>query len=921
MCGIAGTYGFGADTEGIARRMSSALAHRGPDGEGLFVDGPAGLAHRRLSIIDREHGAQPMTTADGRYTIVYNGETYNYLALREELEELGHTFRTVSDTEVLLEAHAEWGTAAYDRFNGMFAFAIHDATTGTVTLARDHFGIKPLYYWIDEDADSPRVLFGSEVRALLAAQQFEAAPDDRAVYRYLKFRVQDDDSRTFFRGVKRLMPGQVLQLSADGTEISSFTRLQEELREIAARPARPYSDEVVAEYRERFQEAVRLRLQSEVPVGTSLSGGLDSSAVAAVIARHLRDAPQDESYRAVGSRQNTFSAVFPNSSNDEERYVDALLEDNAGQITAHKITPQPDAFLQDLHDFVRTQEEPIISTGPYAQYAVMREASEHVTVLLDGQGADEMMAGYNPYFYVYLRQLRAQKRYKELAAEVIGSRDILRKLARTKYSGRTSVPIEALLNSGFVAEHGGETVSSVQDDLKERLLEDTFRSSLPSLLRYEDKNTMRFSIEGRVPFVDKELLKFLFSLDESAIIHDGWNKRILRESMDGILPDMISKRRNKIGFTTPEGEWFRTIAPQLRDIFASESFASRPYFDARSVLALFDDYIAHPENHGTLMFWRLLNVELWMRTFFDDAEGAGRALGEHAAPERTATTPTAGDRDSSPAVEPVPVPAPEEPKSDYVANPEKELDLVSAADGHTWRRFPLQTALVARGDDMPSLARDRVERFAAGLPEGAVPEGAEWYYVISEKIIAISQGRSWFTWEITPRPAAKALSRFVTRTPAGIGLGDPTTMELAIREVGLPRVVAASVAGAAGKVVRRKGLFYEVVGANVRAIDGPTPYSAFPSNVSAKLPPKDPDGVAASISAAIRGAEIPAALRDGFVGTVVMDANDIGRNVLGSDVQVPHDRLEATFADNPLGQGRQRTPLAILVDLGTASRP
>ncbi|HEX7350156.1 asparagine synthase (glutamine-hydrolyzing) [Brachybacterium sp.] len=922
MCGIAGTYGFGADTEGIARRMSGALAHRGPDGEGLFVDDRTGLAHRRLAIIDREHGAQPMTTADGRYTIIYNGETYNYLDLRAELEGLGHTFRTDSDTEVLLEAHAEWGTAAYDRFNGMFAFAIHDAETGTVTVARDHFGIKPLYYWIDPAAgegESPRVVFGSEIRSLLAARVFEAAPDDRAVYRYLKFRVQDDDSRTFFAGVHRLMSGEVLEIRADGTEISSFTRLKEELREIAARPSRPYDESVVDEYRERFQEAVRLRLQSEVPVGTSLSGGLDSSAVAAVIARHLREQPQDESFSAVGSRQNTFSAVFPRSSNDEERYVDALLEENRGQITAHKIMPQPEAFLEDLHDFVRTQEEPIISTGPYAQYAVMREASQHVTVLLDGQGADEMMAGYNPYFYVYLRQLRRQKRFTELASEVVGSRDILRKLARTRFSGRTSVPMEALLNSGFVAEHSGERVTSIQDDLKERLLEDTFKASLPSLLRYEDKNTMRFSIEGRVPFVDKELLKFLFSLDESAIIHDGWNKRILRESMDGILPDMISKRRNKIGFTTPEGEWFRSIAPQLRDIFASESFASRPFFDAPSVLALFDDYIAHPENHGTLMFWRLLNVELWMRTFFDDADGATRALGGSA---EIAAQPAP---DAAPAAAPVAATSPgedelEQPKSDYVANPDKQLDLVSETDGHTWRRLPLQTSLVARGDDIEALVRERVERFAAGLPAGTVPEGRPWYFVISEKIVAIAQGRSWFTWEVRPRRSAKVLSRFVSRTPAGIGLGDPTTMELAIREVGLPRVLAASAVGAAGKVVRRKGLFYEVVGANVRAIDGPTPYSAFPSNVSAKLPPKDPDAVSARISAAIRGADIPASLRDSFVGTVVMDANDIGRNVLGSDVATPHENLEATFADNPLGQGRQRTPLAILVDLGDASR-
>ena len=907
MCGISGSYGFGAGTEDIARRMNACLAHRGPDGEGLFLSGSTGLAHRRLAIIDRESGDQPMTTADGRHTIVYNGEVYNYLELRAELEATGRTFATDSDTEVLLQAHAAWGSDSYDRFNGMFAFAIHDAETDTLTIARDHFGIKPLYYWHDETTG--RVLFSSEIRALLAAGVFEAAPDDRAVYRYLKFRAHDDDEQTFFAGVKRLMAGQMLVIDADGVRIEPFTRLQDELREIASRPGRPYSEQVVDEYRERFMESVRLRLQSEVPVGTSLSGGLDSSAVAAVIAKHLREQPEDGDFAAVGSRQNTFSAVFPNSSNDEERYVDALLADYQGQITAHKIHPDSREFLEDLQDFVRTQEEPIISSGPYAQYAVMREASKHVTVLLDGQGADEMMAGYNPYFYVYLRQLRRQKRFKELASEVVGSRDILRKLARTKYSGRTSVPIEALLNSGFVAAHAGEKVTSVQDDLKERLLQDTFRSSLPSLLRYEDRNTMRFSIEGRVPFVDKELLKFLFSLDESAIIHDGWNKRILRESMFGILPDMISKRRNKIGFTTPESEWFRKNAAALREIFASATFASRPYFESRSVLALFDDYMAHPDKHGTLMFWRLLNVELWMRAFFDQ-HPASRAGDEDEAPGVGA-----GDIAAAAGAASQEDPA-EAPKSDYDPNPDKQLDLVSEVDGHTWRRFPLQTGLIARGDDLEDLVRGHVERFAAGLPEGALPAGRPWYFVISEKIVAISQGRSWFTWEIAPRRSATVLSRFVSRTPAGIGLGDPTTMELAIREVGLPRVVAASAVGAAGKVIGKRGLFYRVVGSNVRAIDGPTVYSAFPSNVSAKLPPKDPDGVSARLSAAIRAADIPAALRDSFAGTVVMDANDIGRNVLGSDASVPAERLEATFADNPLGQGRQRTPLAILVDLG-----
>lgn len=910
MCGIAGSFGFGNKSADLAELMNSCMSHRGPDGDGTHAEGEVGLAHRRLSIIDRAHGQQPMFSDDERYTIVYNGEVYNYLEMREELLAAGHTMHTVSDTEVILHAYMEWGTAAFDRFNGMFALAIYDRQDKRLVVARDHFGIKPLYYWHDEE--SGRVLFASEIKSLLNTGVFPAVPNDRSVYRYLQFRVQDDTNQTFFAGINRLMPGEMMIMDESGVEISSFTRLQEELRELAAQPPREYTPEVVAEYRERLTEAVRIRLQSEVPVGTSLSGGLDSSAVAALIAKQLRTAPGDEGYAAVGSRQNTFSAVFPNSRNDEEAYVDALLDKYDGQITAHKIHPNSESFLEDLMDFVRTQEEPIISSGPYAQYVVMREASQHVTVLLDGQGADEMMAGYNPYFYVYINQLRKQKRYKELAREMVTSRDIIQKLAKVKFSGRTSVPMEALLNSSFVAQHKGERTHVTNDNLKERLIEDTFRNSLPSLLRYEDKNTMRFSLEGRVPFVDKELMKFLFSLGEDAIIHEGWNKRVLRDSMDGILPDMISRRRNKIGFTTPEQEWFRAIKEDLYGIFRSESFASRPYFDAPTVVALFEDYMKNPDNYGTLMFWRLLNVELWMREYIDGQPPRG--VGEVSHPERAEGTATGAAALASPAREAdaeLPI-----TKSDYEPNDGKELDLVSAHDGRTYRRFPLQTGLVSRETDLMEYLRVEIEDFFANLPEDALPAGTPWTYSVSEKIVAITQGRSYYTWEVKPRMSAKVLSRFVSRTPNGIGLGDPTTMELAIREVGLPRVAGAAVIGAAGKVVGKRGLFYNYVGGNVRAIDGPTPYSAFPSNVSAKLPPADPDGVAQRISAMVRAADIPEERKHDFQGTVIMDANDLGRNILGSDASGTITALEESFADNPLGQGRQRTPLAVIADLG-----
>lgn len=877
MCGIAGSYGFSQQTKEIISKMNQSLVHRGPDGSGTLTSGSVGLAHRRLSIIDRKGGAQPMSTKDKRYTIIYNGEIYNFLQLKNELEKLGCKFQTNSDTEVVLQAFVKWGEKSFDKLNGMFGVAIYDAKSDKLVLARDHFGIKPLYFWHNNN----QLLFASEIKALLASGKIDKKPNDRIIYRYLKFRVQDDTDETFFDGICRLLPGQMLTIDKNGMKISRYTNLVEELKELANQGGKKYSEEIADEYGQRLRQAVRMRLMSEVPVGTSLSGGLDSSAVAAIISRELQEHATDQSLNAVGAEQNTFSAVFPNSANDEEQYVDALLDKYQNSINAHKIKPDASQFLKDLKDFVRTQEEPIISTGPYAQYAVMREASKHVTVLLDGQGADEMIAGYNPYFYVYLKQLKRQKRYGDLLRELWTSRDIVRKLIRHKVMGRKDQPIDDFLDEDFMNRFSQETLSITPDNLKLRLVEDTFQNSLPSLLRYEDRNTMRFSLEGRVPFIDKDLAKFLFSLDESAIIHGGWNKRILRDSMDGVLPHKIARRRNKIGFTTPEDEWFLRIKNSLYGIFASEEFASRSYFRASDVVKAFEKFIQHPERYSTMTFWRLLNLELWLREFFD-----------------------------APKVEI----DEEAPKSDYQPNHGKEIDLVSSFDDKTYARYPLQTELVNSETNIEDFVMKYVEKFFAHLPKGELKGAKSWNLFISEKIVAISQGRSYFIWDIKPRWSAKFISRFVARTPAGIGLGSPATMELAIREAGLGRILLATIAGAFGKLIGKKGWFYIMAGADVRAIDGPTEYSVYPANVSAKLPPKDPAMVAEQLSTAIRHAKISEKYKKMFNGTVVIDANDIGRNVLGKDASGDNEKFEEMFADNPLGQARQRTPLSIVVE-------
>lgn len=888
MCGIAGV--FGPHDERMLKRMGDAIAHRGPDGEGFYSDGVGiGYAHRRLAIIDRAHGDQPFLTEDGRYAAVYNGEIYNYRELMAELEALGHVFRTVCDTEVVVRAFAEWGEAAFDRFNGMFAVAIHDTKTKTSYLARDHFGIKPIYLAsipAGRDADGTetghRLLFGSEIKAILAAGLIEAEPDDATLYRYLRFRIHEDSNRTFFAGIEKVRPGEIVTIKGDVVERHTFTTLREDL--LASGPRAPYTKDTTREFKDRLTEAIRMRLVGEVPVGTALSGGLDSSTVVAVISKLMHEHARD--VESVGAEQNSFSAVFPGSVNDEERYVDAVLAKVDGPVRCHKIKPNPDEFLTDLLDFVRTQEEPTISTGPYAQYKVMQEATKHVTVLLDGQGADEMMAGYLPYYLVYLRQLRKEKQYGKLAREISSATDVLSRYGKSVVRGKLGldrpVDIREMLDKGFTEEHEAERFNPVQDDLRARLVEDVFENSLPSLLRYEDRNTMRFGLEGRVPFLDMTLLRFLFSLDDDAILKQGWNKKILRDSVKGLLPDGIVNRRNKIGFTTPEREWFLRIKNSVHAIFRSDSFGSRPYFDQAAVLRAFEDFISG-HNSDTMLFWRMLNVELWLRTYVD-------APGSHV--------------DSTTSSE----------KAYFAPNPGKELPIATASSGEVLR-FPIQTDAFAKGDDFHAKISGYGTQFASRLPaadDHADALSRPWFLAVSEKVVAISQGRSYFLWEIKPGFAARKLNKFVVRTPAGIGLGSPETIQLAIQEAGLPRILAASAAGAVGKAIGRTGLFYQLAGPAVRAIDGPTQYSLYPSNVSAKLAPEHPDKAAKELAERLRQ-ELPKQAAATFQGVAIIDANDLGCNILGQATTVSRKRIAEMFRDNPLGQGAQRTPLAVVV--------
>jgi len=877
MCGITGFWG--PPDAGVLAAMTEVIAHRGPDDRGDLETDVASLGFRRLSIIDLVGGHQPMATEDGLVHLVYNGEVYNYRELRAELEAAGQQFATVSDSEVVLRAYVAWGPSAFARFNGMWALAILDRRgEPRVVLSRDHFGIKPLYL---AEAGG-RLFFASEIKSLLHAPAVAAstAPDEQWIHDYLVAGLHDHRPETAFTGIRNLPPATYAIVSAGGVEETRYW----EPRLSTDGTSDP------AEFRRVFERAVERRLVADVPVGTCLSGGLDSSSIVCVMSRLLAEQVPDAS--SMGERLKVFSAVFDGDPIDEREYIDVVLAESGAE--PHWIRPTSQQFVDELDQLVWHQEEPIVSTGPYAQWCVQREARQEVTVLLDGQGGDELLAGYVPYQIVYLRQLRREHRWAALAREAWLARDVIGPLVRRRLADRhRRLDLGKVLRPAFRRKN--MPLVTRGDDLKRRLLQDLTIYSLPSLLRYEDRNSMAHSLESRIPFLDQELVEFVLALPPEAIIHDGWSRAILRDGLRDVLPEKVRLRRWKVGFTTPETRWLRARRAVLQSLFRSPAFCARPYWDGLAVAEAFDA-ACRGEVEWSQFFWRAVNVELWLRVFF----GADNTTRGGAAPD--ADFRRVGD----------------EHAADLAGTKEAALALASlrpnwgrhlfatGVDGDAvMLRAPVRTPLVSTGDDLTAVVCDAVGALDADV---ALREGD--LVAVSEKAVAVSQGRSFPVTEVKPRRLARLLSRFVKRTASGIGLGIPATMELALREVGTGRILVATAASAVTRPFGVKGVFYRVAGARVAAIDGPTAGTIPPYNTHAKLPPADPNGVAGELAGAL------SAQADGRVSVAIIDANDIGAVVLGATPDVDRDGLVALLRDNPLGQGEESTPVLLVRQVG-----
>ncbi len=654
MCGINGIVwredaaGTGA-LECALDAMRDCLAHRGPDEAGAWRGANVALGHRRLSIVDLAAGQQPMTNEDGRLHIVFNGEIYNHADYRAELEARGHRYRSHCDTETILHLYEEHGAECVHRLRGMFAFAIWDERKQELLIARDRLGVKPLYYVHNPDG---ALYFASEIKALLRAGAVRAELNYHALPDYLANHATSGDE-TLFCGVKRLMPGHTLRWQNGRIEIKRYwdLRFASNAEANAGALARRSDESLIEEWTERFREAVRVRLMADVPLGMFLSGGIDSSAIAGVMAGMIVEPVK------------TFSVAFKERDANELAYARIVAE--AFKTEHHEIVVTPREFFKELPRLVWHEDEPLAHPSSVALYFVSRLASEHVKVVLTGEGSDEMMAGYGRYWKT-MANLAFAARYNNLTPAALrrlvragierlprGSR-YSQKLARTFLA--LDGDIESLYFDNFAVFNrrwqrelltpearerigDGEPYAGVRRALAEtdadtplnRLLYADTKTYLHELLMKQDQMSMAASIESRVPFLDHKLVEFTAALPERMKLRGAnGTKYILRRAMERALPAEIL-HRPKMGFPTPVGRWFRGEFKSVVDEYAlGERTLARGMFEPDALRRVAAEHAAGVADH-TERLWSLVNFEMWQRQFID-----GETL-HTAAPEVAAT--------------------------------------------------------------------------------------------------------------------------------------------------------------------------------------------------------------------------------------------------------------------------------------------
>jgi asparagine synthase (glutamine-hydrolysing) len=592
LCGVIGIFTDDREAMLPLERMAAALLHRGPDGSGMWTENAVGLAHTRLAIIDREsRSAQPMHYAS-RYVLSFNGEIYNYRELKEELKREGYAFATESDTEVIMAAFDRWGVDCLHRFNGMWAFVLVDRSARRVFIARDRFGVKPLYF----AAFSKGVAFASETKALLCHPSISRTPSLEYSNSYLVYGPREYSGSTPWVGVERLESAHYIESSIEDL-VRGYVKPRRYWKLEGIDSDEHYdesrADQLADEYRDLLDSAVRLRLRSDVKVGSALSGGLDSSSVVALVNAQLRSVGQSD-------KQETFSCVYKTPGTlycDESSYINLIakrLDVNSNQV---------EPVASDIPDFHRQMiyylDHPPESTLMSGWHTFMRVAKTDVVVTLDGQGADEQLAGYPRYLIPHLAYSRRPMRDSARIARMPGAGAFVGlglAAALTRRVGMPRLLPNVLKAAGKQVYDGSPLNSALSFDCA---------NSLQNLIHYADRTSMAFSIESRMPFLDFRLAEFLAKIPAAYKLHHGWTKHLARRAFSGTLPDEIVWRRDKMGWPIPEGYWFRGV---LRDWLVSK-LRSSSFLPQLRVSR--EDYEKQGTAEQLRRSIRMLNLAVW----------------------------------------------------------------------------------------------------------------------------------------------------------------------------------------------------------------------------------------------------------------------------------------------------------------------
>jgi len=624
MCGIAGIFNLNKCQidKSLLKKMTYILKHRGPDDEGFYFNENIGLGHRRLSIIDLSSaGHQPMSNDDETIWIVYNGEIYNYIELRDELIKYGYKFKTNTDTEVIIKSYEKWGENCLEKFNGMFAFAIWDDLNKRLFCARDRFGIKPFYYYFDGKI----FVFASEIKAILLHPDVPKRPNGPIIYDFLALQILDHTDNTFFDGIKQLLPSQYLVLYGNGNiKVNNWYNIKfnGELGDLSDIKDKEYAEQFL----HFFTNAIKLHLRSDVPIGSCLSGGLDSSSVVC-LANKLIFGENIVDRAIIGERQKTFTAVYDDEGVDESHYAEEVIQLTSAE--KNFVFPDGDMLWQELEEVTWHQDEPFFSTSIYAQWNVMRKAANKgIKVLLDGQGGDELLGGYYSRFIpVWAKTLLKKGHPFRMMNEIKAFSDVIKVKPKNvvistladflprkavKFIKSLSLKRSPLINRNLYDKYQDRFFFGPRYCNLNNYMDQIMGYGLLTLLRYEDRNSMAFSIEARVPFLDAEFARFVSQLPLTQKIKNGWSKVVLRNAMRGILPESIRLRRPKLGFATPENRWLIQNKDKIRDIFASNDFRSDDYVSRKWILSNLDAILSEKQ---AMNIWGCISLEIWMRVW------------------------------------------------------------------------------------------------------------------------------------------------------------------------------------------------------------------------------------------------------------------------------------------------------------------